>query len=98
MPEILALLGLVIATGLYFGLVRRRVGVREGIASMSRALAASNDIAMARLSRGFRDDSAPVAPAAPVERRSGQDRRRWTDRRRGRGRRTGGDRRRASTR
>jgi hypothetical protein len=97
MPEILALTGLVIATLLYLLLVRRRVAVRDGIASLSRALSASNDIAMARMSRGFREHRPAVAPDAPVERRSGQDRRGWTDRRRGRGRRAGGDRRRGAS-
>jgi hypothetical protein len=103
MPEILALTGLVIATLLYALLVRRRSIVRFAIDSMSRALSASNEVAMARL-RTFRGGSA--APAEDpgdwrdrivvADRRSGKDRRRWFDRRRGRGRRTGGDRRRGT--
>jgi hypothetical protein len=92
MPEILAIAGLVIATVLYALLVRRRSLVRSGIESMSRALSASNEIAMARLRSGF--GATQSDPAAAVERRSGTDRRKANDRRRGRGRRRGGDRRR----
>ena len=99
MPELLVLIGLLIATLLYALLVRRRSLLRRGVASMGRALAASNDIALARLSRGFR----PAAPAGShaaeivTDRRSGTDRRRAWDRRRGRGRRAGGDRRRGAS-
>lgn len=94
MPEVLALTGLVLGTVLYALLVRRRSLVRSGIESMSRALSASNDIALARLRGGFRPP--PAAAEVTVvaeERRTGQDRRRARERRRGRGRRTGGDRR-----
>ena len=98
MPEILALVGLVIATVLYLLLVRRRTSLREGVRSLSRALSASNEIALARISAGLRSDrtAAPTTQAV-VERRSGQDRRKWYDRRRGRGRRAGGDRRRGGS-
>jgi hypothetical protein len=101
MPEALALIGLVVATVLYALLVRRRSLLRHGLATMSRALSASNEIAMARLGRGFRSE--PSATEADWrdgivvhDRRSGRDRRRAWDRRRGRGRRTGGDRRRGA--
>ena len=98
MPEILALVGLVIATVLYLLLVRRRSAIRAGVKSLSRALSASNEIALARISASFRSERpAPVATDGFVERRSGQDRRKWYDRRRGRGRRTGGDRRRGGS-
>jgi hypothetical protein len=102
MPEILALIGLVIGTVLYALLVRRRSVVRFGIATMTRALSASNEIALTRLRSGFRSE-APVVSAKTgdwrdgvtvVDRRSGEDRRRDNQRRRGRGRRAGGDRRR----
>ena len=97
MPETLALVGLVIATVLYLLLVRRRSSLREGVRSLSRALSASNEIALARISAGLRSEK-PVAPTSgAVERRSGQDRRKWYDRRRGRGRRAGGDRRRGGS-
>lgn len=94
MPELLALIGLVIATLLYALLVRRRSDVRVGIATLSQALSASNEIALARMSRGFRAPT-PVSEATEIvlDRRSGTDRRRMWDRRRGRGRRSGGDRR-----
>lgn len=105
MPEILALTGLVIATVLYALLVRRRSVLRFGMESMSRALSASNEIALGRLRTGFR--SAPAQKAAErgdwrdgitvIDRRSGEDRRRSDDRRRGRGRRAGGDRRRGGS-
>ena len=99
MPELLALIGLLIATLLYALLVRRRSSLRSGIASMGRALAASNEIALARMSRGFKPAGPAGGEAAEVvtERRSGTDRRRAWDRRRGRGRRSGGDRRRGAT-
>ena len=97
MPEILALVGLAIATVLYALLVRRRSILRVGLEHMSRALSSSNEIALARLSRGFRAQP-PISEATEIvrDRRSGSDRRRVWDRRRGRGRRTGGDRRRGA--
>jgi hypothetical protein len=102
MPEILALAGLVVATVLYALLVRRRSFMRFGMESMSRALHASNEIALSRLRTGFRPEPAAKPEkkgdwrddVTVVDRRSGEDRRRWDDRRRGRGRRAGGDRRR----
>ena len=100
MPETLALVGLVLATILYALLVRRRTAVREGVMSLGRALAASNEIALGRLRTSFRGHkttaAAPISGAhgAPFEeRRSGGDRRRPYERWRGRGRRSGGDRR-----
>ena len=98
MPVLLVLIGLLIATVLYALLVRRRSLLRRGVASMSRALAASNDIALARISRGFRAQP-PISEATEIvaDRRSGTDRRRSWDRRRGRGRRAGGDRRRGAS-
>jgi hypothetical protein len=103
MPEILALIGLVIATVLYALVVRRRSFLRVAGASMSRALAASNDIALSRMRLGFRAPPTPPSSAAGdwrdgivvSDRRSGRDRRKSSDRRLGRGRRTGGDRRRS---
>ena len=103
MPEILALLGLVIATVLYLLLVRRRSSLRSGVASLGRALSASNEIALARIASGLRPSKPEAATSHRadgsgfVERRSGQDRRKWYDRRRGRGRRAGGDRRRGAS-
>jgi hypothetical protein len=98
MPELLALTGLVIATVLYALLVRRRAVLRLGVESMSRALSASNEIALARMSRGFRGQAAVnEATEIVTDRRSGTDRRRLWDRRRGRGRRSGGDRRRGDS-
>ena len=97
MPEILALVGLVIATVLYLLLVRRRSSLRDGVRSLSRALSASNEIALARISAGLRSERPATTTDAVVERRSGQDRRKWYDRRRGRGRRAGGDRRRGAS-
>jgi hypothetical protein len=98
MPELLALIGLVIATALYALLVRRRALLRFGLDSLSRALSASNEIALARIGRGFRGQ-APISEATEIvaDRRSGTDRRRLWDRRRGRGRRSGGDRRRGAS-
>jgi hypothetical protein len=98
MPELLALIGLAIATVLYALLVRRRSMWRVGLRSMGRALSASNEIALARLSRGFRAQP-PISEATEIvrDRRSGTDRRRFADRRLGRGRRSGGDRRRGSS-
>jgi hypothetical protein len=101
MPQILAIAGLVLATVLYFMLVRRRSSVRHGIQSMSRALSASNEVALSRIRGGFRPPQAPSAGETGdwregivvTDRRSGSDRRKWTDRRLGRGRRQGGDRR-----
>ena len=102
MPEILALIGLVIATVLYALVVRRRSFLRVAGASMSRAMAASNEIALSRMRIGFKPS--PTVPAAQAgdwrdgivvtDRRSGRDRRKSSDRRLGRGRRAGGDRRR----
>ena len=98
MPELLALIGLLIATVLYAMLVRRRSLLRLGVERMGRALSASNEIALARMSRGFRAP-APVSEATEIvlDQRSGNDRRRSWDRRRGRGRRSGGDRRRGAS-
>jgi hypothetical protein len=99
MPEVLALTGLVIATLLYALLVRRRSIVRTGVESLGRAMSASNQIALARLSRGFRAETSvgAGADAIVIDRRSGTERRRLWDRRRGRGRRSGGDRRRGAS-
>jgi len=98
MPEALAIVGLVLATILYALLVRRRAEIRAGVLSLSRALSASNEIALGRLRTSFRahkpEAAAPVIgpDGEPFEdRRSGRDRRRGTMR--WRGRRTGGDRR-----
>ena len=98
MPELLSLIGLLIATVLYALLVRRRSLLRLGVESLNRAMSASNEIALARMSRGFRAP-APVSEATEIvlDRRGGTDRRRAWDRRRGRGRRSGGDRRRGAT-
>ena len=100
MPESLAIVGLVVATLLYALLVRRRAEVRSIAHGLSRALAASNDIAMGRLRASSRPKPT-VAVATPdlsrepgfVEKRWGDDRRTALERRRGRGRRTGNDRR-----
>ncbi len=99
MPEPLVLTGLLIATVLYALLVRRRSLLRRGVASMSRALAASNDIALARIGRGFRPAAPAGSEAAEIitDRRSGTERRGYWDRRLGRGRRSGGDRRRGAS-
>ncbi len=97
MPELLALLGLVIATALYALLVRRRSIVRFGAETMSRAMSASNEVALTRLRGGFGSQQALPEPAIIVtDQRSGLERRRGQDRRRGRGRRAGGDRRRGA--
>ena len=104
MPEILVLIGLVLATVLYALLVRRRSFVRFGVESMRRALSASNEIALTRIRSGFHPEPAPASDQAGdwrdgitlTDRRSGEDRRKWYDRRRGRGRRAGGDRRRGA--
>jgi hypothetical protein len=103
MPEILALIGLVVATLLYALLVRRRSGMRLGIQRMSQALAASNEIALSRMRLGFRAAPTPTAGETGdwrdgivmTDRRSGRDRRKSSHRRLGRGRRSGGDRRRS---
>jgi hypothetical protein len=103
MPEILALIGLVIATVLYALVVRRRSFFRVAGAGMSRALAASNEIALSRMRLGFRPAPTPPPSATGdwrdgivvTDRRSGRDRRKSSDRRLGRGRRAGGDRRRS---
>ena len=99
MPETLAIVGLVMATLLYGLMVRRRAIGRFGALTLSRALTASNEIALNRLHLTRRRSSgAPpdivVDGVIIEERRSGEDRRRENERRRGRGRRSGGDRRR----
>jgi hypothetical protein len=101
MPETLALVGLILATILYTLLVRRRAVIRAGVLSLSRALTASNEIALGRLRTSFRGHrrDAPMPMSGPdgapfEERRSGGDRRSANERWRGRGRRDGGDRRR----
>jgi hypothetical protein len=100
MTETLALVGLVMATILYALMVRRRAIVRFGAVTLSRALTASNEIALNRLHLSPRRRSAGATPELVVdgviieERRTGEDRRRPNERWRGRGRRSGGDRRR----
>ena len=100
MPELLALFGLLIATLLYFLLVRRRASLRQGVRNLRDALTASNEIALQRLH--LRPASGATAPPVQeangivADRRSGKDRRGPNQRRFGRGRRTGGDRRRNS--
>ena len=101
MPETLALVGLVMATLLYALMVRRRAIGRFGALTLSRALTASNEIALSRLHLSTRRRNAgPATPEVVVdgviveERRTGDDRRQTNERRRGRGRRSGGDRRR----
>ena len=98
MPELLAIVGLAIGTLAYFLLVRRRASVRSGIASMTRALAASNEMALQRLHLKPAAGAAKPAPKGRsdigIERRSGEDRRKTSHRRFGRGRRTGEERRR----
>jgi hypothetical protein len=98
----LALMGLILGTLLYALLVRRRGAERLGGLLMAKALAASNDVAVARIReaterrraemQGVGDRREVVIP----DRRTGMDRRGRHDRRRGRGRRTGADRRRGS--
>jgi hypothetical protein len=62
-PEILALTGLAIATLLYFMLVRRRASDRIGVLTMHHALAASNDVALARMRSSLgRSDPEPDRP------------------------------------
>ncbi len=100
--QTLAVIGLVLGATLYFLLVRRRVAERLDGITMSRALAASNQIAMARIRNEPRDRAAalnasedpPEVEAFVLERRAGTDRRAAYQRGRGRGRRSGGDRRR----
>jgi hypothetical protein len=106
--QVLALVGLVIGAALYALLLRRRVAERVEQLTMSRALTASNEIALARVRDAPRVRAAAVAATAAVEvvdeapgigvlvrdRRSGKDRRAENQAGRGRGRRAGGDRRR----
>jgi hypothetical protein len=96
MPEVLALTGLVIATALYALLIRRRSALRTGLESMSRALTASNEVALTRLRGGLGSKPPPPEPVVVSDRRSGQERRRSYGRRWWRGRRAGGDRRRGA--
>ena len=102
-PVLFVLVGLVIGVTLYALLVRRRAAERFGHISLARALAASNEIGLARIREAAgrrRGASAVVGDATDTrdvvvtDRRSGMDRREADDRRRGRGRRTGSDRRR----
>lgn len=97
MPEILAVAGLVVGTLAYFLLVRRRASVRSGLSAMSRALAASNEVALQRLHLKPAPQPAPEGDwregIVGTDRRSGTERRRTNHRRFGRGRRSGGDRR-----
>ena len=100
MPELLALVGLVIATLLYFLLVRRRASLRAGLLSMSRALAASNEVALQRLHLKPAPQPSPSESdwrdgIVGTDRRAGTERRQTNHRRFGRGRRSGGDRRRS---
>ena len=100
MPEILALVGLAVGTLAYFLLVRRRASVRSALASMSRALAASNETALQRLHLKPSPEARAAQAAArdgiiDADRRSGTDRRETNHRRFGRGRRSGGERRRS---
>lgn len=106
--QIVAFVGLLIGVALYALLVRRRVTERVDQLTMSRALTASNEIALARMRDAPRDRAAAMAAAASAasaaeppglgvlvrDRRSGKDRRVENQAGRGRGRRTGGDRRR----
>ena len=79
--------------------------MRLGIQSMSRALSASNEVALSRIRGGLRAAGPPAGGdkedwrdgIVVTDRRSGRDRRKWSDRRLGRGRRTGGDRRRSES-
>ena len=100
--QVLALVGLVIGAALYALLLRRRVAERVELLTMSRALSASNEIALARMRDAPRLRAAALAaveeaPGVGVlvrDRRSGDDRRVENQSGRGRGRRAGGDRRR----
>jgi hypothetical protein len=100
--QLLALVGLVLGAALYALLLRRRMAERVEQLTMSRALTASNEIALARMRDAPRLRAAALAalderPESGVmvqDRRSGQDRRVEIQAGRGRGRRSGGDRRR----
>lgn len=100
MLPIFVLVALVLATGLYLMLIRRRSGVRIGHRVLARALAESSDIAVARIREATGRKAAELAGAEDrrevltLDRRTGRERRAAHDRRRGRGRRTGADRRR----
>lgn len=104
--QVLALVGLVIGAALYALLLRRRRAERVQQLTMSRALSASNEIALARMRDAPRIraaalaavDEAPGLGILVRDRRSGKDRRVETQAGRGRGRRAGGDRRRTSRR
>jgi hypothetical protein len=101
--QLLALVGLVIGAALYALLLRRRMGERVEQLTMSRALTASNEIALARMRDAPRVRAAALAareepPDLGIlvrDRRSGRDRRIENEVGRGRGRRSGRDRRRA---
>ena len=62
MPETLALVGLVMATILYALMVRRRAIGRFGALTLSRALAASNEIGLSRLAASMRRGTAQEEP------------------------------------
>ena len=64
--QLLALVGLVIGAALYALLLRRRMAERVEQLTMSRALAASNEIALARMRDAPRARAAAVASRAPV--------------------------------
>lgn len=100
--QLLALVGLVIGAALYALLLRRRMAERVQQLTMSRALSASNEIALARMRDAPRIRAAALAavekPGLGVlvrDRRSGQDRRVEAQGGRARGRCAGSDRRRA---
>jgi hypothetical protein len=97
--QLLALVGLVIGAALYALLLRRRMAERVGQLTMSRALSASNEIALARMRDAPRIRAAALAaveePGLGVlvrDRRSDQDRRVEAQAGRARGRRAGSDR------
>jgi hypothetical protein len=104
--QLLALIGLVLGAALYGLVVRRRVTERLDTVTMSRALSASNEIALARMRDAPRIRAEALAALADggdakvivEDRRSGADRRSNDWSARGRGRRSGGDRRRGSRR
>jgi hypothetical protein len=104
--QLLALVGLVLGAALYLLLVRRRMTERVDRLTMSRALSASNEIALARMRDEPKIKAAALAamedrPGSGIlvgDRRSGGDRRSENQAGRGRGRRSGGDRRRGSRR
>lgn len=89
MPQILALVGLVIGAALYWLLVRRRVLGRITGSELARALVASNQVALARIRDAPRRraeadgaiDDRPGSDLTP-ERRSGDERRSARDHRR----------------